>query len=37
MSLASDFKEAAKQATIYEVIGQSGAGYVMGTELLGRL
>lgn len=29
MSLASDFREAAKQATIYEVIGQSGASYVI--------
>lgn len=26
MSLASDFREAATQATIYQVMGQSGAG-----------
>jgi hypothetical protein len=29
MSLASEFREAAQAATIYEVMGQSGASYVI--------
>jgi hypothetical protein len=29
MSLASDFRETARAATIYEVMGQSGASYVI--------